>query len=305
MRQEFVECVSKFGLKDERVQIIVGDISHFAFKDFYSSKPHQFLNIGILEQTMLSVAAGFAISNRIPIVHTITPFLIERAFEQIKLDFGYQRLGINLFGVGGTFDYSQLGCSHHSYSDVAMIKSLEESNVFIPGSLNELEAIFDNVYAKKQINYFRLPASPHNIQIPANKDDIFEPKFLSHGVDLTLICTAPNLPLIVEIEKELRLLNINIDLIYLNVIKPLKMDKIFSSIAKTKKLLVVEELSKTGGIFEDILSSENSSRNSFSSFRIGPNDTFLRGYGSVEDHRESIGINKENIIYQINRLLKG
>ena len=55
-----------------------------------------------------------------PVVHTIAPFITERAYEQIKLDFGYQKQNINLISVGGSFDYSKLGCSHHCYTDVSL-----------------------------------------------------------------------------------------------------------------------------------------------------------------------------------------
>ena len=77
--------------------------------------------MGICEPSIMSMASGLSISGMIPVVHTIAPFVIERAYEQIKLDFGYQKLGINIITVGGSFDYSKLGCSHHCYTDVSLM----------------------------------------------------------------------------------------------------------------------------------------------------------------------------------------
>ena len=122
---------------------------------FAKRYPKRYFNIGICEPAMVNVAAGLSKMGLIPIVHTITPFLIERSFEQIKLDFGYQKLPVNLVSVGGSFDYSKLGCSHHSYSDLAIINQFENSQFFYPGSAVEFDVLFNQTYRKNKINYFR------------------------------------------------------------------------------------------------------------------------------------------------------
>ena len=114
------------------------------------------------------MGAGLSKIGLTPVLHTIAPFLIDRSYEQIKLDFGYQNLPVNLVSVGGSFDYSQLGCSHHTYADVSMICHIKNSNVFIPGSDVEFDLLFSRQYKNHRINYFRLPNNPHGLIFNSN-----------------------------------------------------------------------------------------------------------------------------------------
>jgi transketolase len=88
--------------------VVVGDISHGILSKFRNENPDRYFNIGISEPGMVNVAAGLSASGLIPVIHTIAPFLIERSYEQIKLDFGYQNLPGNFVSVGSSFDYSKL-----------------------------------------------------------------------------------------------------------------------------------------------------------------------------------------------------
>ena len=85
---------------------------------------NRYYNIGICEPSMVNLAAGFSKVGLNPVVHTIAPFLIERSYEQIKLDFGYQNLNGNFISVGNSYDYAGLGCTHHCPSDVAILSAV-------------------------------------------------------------------------------------------------------------------------------------------------------------------------------------
>ena len=154
LRQVFAETMHEIGSSDRNMVVMVGDISHGILQPFAKENPDRYFNIGICEPAMVNLAAGFSKVGLNPVVHTIAPFLTERAYEQIKLDFGYQKLNLNLVSVGGSFDYSQLGCSHHCYSDVSLISHLKRGNVVIPGSPIEFKKIFQQIYQDDAINYF-------------------------------------------------------------------------------------------------------------------------------------------------------
>ena len=154
LRQEFSDLMSEIGKKNKKLVVMVGDIIHGLLKSFAKKFSDRYYNIGICEPSMVNLAAGMSKLSLIPVVHTIAPFLVERSYEQIKLDFGYQKLGINLVSVGSSFDYSQLGCSHHTYTDVSLINHINNSIIIIPGSAIELNVLFNRVYKKKSINYF-------------------------------------------------------------------------------------------------------------------------------------------------------
>ena len=87
MRKEFVRLMLEMGGKEERLVILAGDISVFGLREFRKNYPERFYNIGICEQSMMSMASGMALAGLIPVVHSIAPFVTERCFEQIKDDF--------------------------------------------------------------------------------------------------------------------------------------------------------------------------------------------------------------------------
>ena len=102
MRQTFANVVTEIAEKDENIVVMVADISHGIFSEFREKIKNRYFNIGICEPAIVNMAAGLNKVGINPIVHTIAPFLIERSFEQIKLDFGYQNLNINLISVGSS-----------------------------------------------------------------------------------------------------------------------------------------------------------------------------------------------------------
>ena len=114
MRKQFPKTVLEIMDKDERVVVLLGDIGVFAFKDVFVKYPTRCINFGICEQTMVGTAAGLAMAGMIPIVHTIEPFLVERAFEQIKDDFGYQNLIGTIVGVDVSESAPNLGYTHQT-----------------------------------------------------------------------------------------------------------------------------------------------------------------------------------------------
>ena len=135
------------------------------------------------------MAAGLKKLGFIPFVHTIAPFLIERSYEQIKLDVNYQELDINLVSTGSSFDYSKLGCSHHSYSDISLMRQFKRSQIFLPSSELELEFSLLQNYNKKRVNYFRLTDNPHGIDI--KKSDLKKNCIkIKNGSDLTIVAVS-------------------------------------------------------------------------------------------------------------------
>ena len=130
LRQQFADSVLSLAESDENLVVMVGDISHGILKPFRDKFPDRYYNIGICEPTILSLGAGLSNVGLTPVIHTIAPFIVERSYEQIKLDFGYQNLPVNLISVGGSFDYSQLGCSHHCYTDVSLLSHFHKAQIF-------------------------------------------------------------------------------------------------------------------------------------------------------------------------------
>jgi transketolase len=155
MRETFAATATELLVADERVAIVLAEISVQLFGEARRHDPLRVLNVGIAEQTMVGVAAGFAMEGFHPIAHSLSPFVAERPFEQLKLDFGYQELGGTFVGAGGSYDYAGEGGTHHAAGDVAAMLSIPRMQVLVPGHGDEVSGLLRATYANGEPTYVR------------------------------------------------------------------------------------------------------------------------------------------------------
>ena len=136
MRKRFGEVISKLADENDKIVLIVGDIGYRVFDDFRDKYPDRFINMGICEQSIISVASGMALEGLKPWVYTITPFLIERPFEQIKLDIDHQNVNVNLVGYA---DYPTLGPTHTELDGKKTMELFKNIKSFFPSDGDETE----------------------------------------------------------------------------------------------------------------------------------------------------------------------
>jgi transketolase len=305
MRQTFSKVVTDIALNDPSVVVLVADISHGIFNDFRQKINGRYFNMGICEPSIVNLAAGLNKVGLNPVVHTIAPFLIERSYEQIKLDFGYQNLNVNLVSVGGSFDYSKLGCSHHCYEDAAILKHFERCQIFLPGSNKEFEILFKQHYKDNKINYFRITEYPHDIKLNFNSKKREYCYKIKDGDDLTIVVVGNQLRNVCKAAEILeKNYSINAEIIYFNALKPFQFEIFNASIKKTSKFLCIEELSKSGGLYEECLKSLSkiSTKKIIKSDQIAIND-FIYDYGSYAELCKVSGLDVENIVIKSKKLI--
>lgn len=155
MRKQFPLTVHELMKQDKRIVVLLGDISVFGFQNCFKDFPDRTYNIGICEQSMVSMAAGLSMAGFIPIVHTIEPFLVDRAFEQIKDDFGYQELKGNIVGVDVSETAPNLGYTHQCPYALSHMKDVIGMEVFEPIDAGAFDVFFRENY-DKGLNYFRI-----------------------------------------------------------------------------------------------------------------------------------------------------
>ena len=298
MRQQFANTMLELGTIDKNLIVMVGDISHGIFGNFAKMFPERYFNIGILEPTMISLGAGMSNEGLFPVIHTIAPFIVERSFEQLKLDFCYHNLGGNIITVGSAFDYSNLGCTHHCYNDFGLLKTLPNTEIFFPTSCDEFDVLFRENYKNGKLNIFRLPTKLNNFYKYSIKNGT---NILQEGEDVTLIFSGPHFDFIKEAIENFSN-KITFDLIYINNLSLLDQKLIKSSIDKTKKFIVIEEHFAYGGLFDEVIKIvyEISDLRGDS---INLGKTFIRKYGSYQDLLNYVGLNSENLIKKINKLI--
>ncbi len=156
MRERFADTACELFVEDPRVAIVLAAISRPLFQPAMRHDPRRALDVGIMEQTMIGVAAGFALEGFHPITHSITPFLVERPYEQLKDDFGLQGLGGTFVSTGASYDYSTEGGTHHSPADAAVLLQIPGFEVIAPGHPDEVDALLRATYANGRPTYLRL-----------------------------------------------------------------------------------------------------------------------------------------------------
>ena len=293
LRNTFADTVLDLGKTDSSLVVMVGDISHGILQPFAEAFPDRYYNIGILEPSMISIAAGLSKVGFVPVIHTIAPFLIERTFEQIKLDFGYHGLAGNLISVGGTFDYSQLGVSHHSYSDVALVSQIPGTKIFLPGSSEEFRKLFLENYNSIGVKYFRLTESPHGVDLQLPEVLGLKSILVSPGDDITVLTTGAMLRECME-AKNILSGEASIQVLYFPTLGPFDSQGLLERVKRTGKYLVVEELSVHGGLGHRVLEAlEN--EEGVSGKRMGVSE-LIHAYGSRDDLLAQAGLSVPDIV---------
>lgn len=133
MRQTFIDTATALLTDNPRTALVLADISASAFGTAATRYPDRVLNVGIREQLMLGVAGGLALTGLRPIVHSYATFVVDRAYEQIKLDLDHQGVGAVLVSVGASYDGASMGRTHMSPGDVALLDTLTGWTVHVPG----------------------------------------------------------------------------------------------------------------------------------------------------------------------------
>ena len=146
MRRKFGKIISEIASKDKKVRLIVGDIGYGIFDEFRKQNPKQFINMGICEQSIIGIAAGMALEGLKPWVYTITPFLIERPFEQVKLDIDQQNANVKLIGFA---DYPTLGPTHSEIDARKLMSQFKNIKSFYPNDSQSTEKIINQCHKLK------------------------------------------------------------------------------------------------------------------------------------------------------------
>jgi transketolase len=162
MRETFLRTAGALLDEDPRTALVLADISVAGLEQAARAHPDRVLNVGIREQLMVGVAGGLALSGLRPIAHSYATFLVDRAYEQIKLDLDHQGVGAVLVSVGASYDASASGRTHHSPADVALFDTLDGWTVHVPGHPDEVGPLLRAAARHDGRVYVRLSSQVNN-----------------------------------------------------------------------------------------------------------------------------------------------
>ncbi|MEV4491346.1 transketolase [Micromonospora coxensis] len=170
MRETFIDTMTDLLPEDPRTAVVLADISAASFAPAARRHPDRVLNVGIREQLLIGVAGGLALTGLRPVAHSYAPFLVERAYEQIKLDLDHQGVGAVLVSVGASYDRAAAGRTHLSPADVALIDSLHNWTVHVPGHPGEVAPLLRAAVAVDSSAYLRLSTEQNARAYPDGGD---------------------------------------------------------------------------------------------------------------------------------------
>ena len=153
MRRRFGKLINELANKDNKIVLLVGDIGYGIFDDFRKNHPNRFYNLGICEQSLIGTASGMSLEGLKPWVYTITPFLIERPFEQVKLDIDQQKANVKLVGFA---DYPNLGPTHSELDAEKLMNLFNNIKSYFPKDSSETKKFFYECYKNNGPNFISL-----------------------------------------------------------------------------------------------------------------------------------------------------
>jgi transketolase len=168
MRERFIDVVVDLLDEDPRVAVVLADISAGRLEAAREERPERVVNVGIREALMIGVAGGMALEGLRPVAHSYATFLVDRAFEQIKLDLVHQAAGgAILVSIGASYDAAEEGRTHQSPGDVALLATLPGVAIHVPGHADEVERLLRAEAGRDGTAYLRLSEEANAVARPA------------------------------------------------------------------------------------------------------------------------------------------
>ena len=293
MREQMAVTACDLFAEDDRVAIVLAEISTQHFEPALHGDPRRAVNLGIMEQSMVGVAAGFAMEGFQPIVHTITPFLVERPLEQIKLDFGYQGLGGTFVSAGASYDYGAEGATHHSPADVQAMLTIPGVEVLVPGSAAEVDRAIRSTYADGRITYIRTSVASNAASL---ETELGRAEVLRRGDRGTVLAVGPMLDRTLAAVE-----GMDVTVMYVTSIAPFDAETLTRE-AIGPDVVVVEPF------YEGTLTATVAVALSARASRIGSVGVprrFILTYGQLEEHDRELGLDTAGIRERIAAFLDG
>jgi transketolase len=292
MRERFGAVTTELLDRDDSVALVLADISADQFRSVAARHPDRVFNVGIREQLLVSVGGGLALTGLRPIVHTYAPFLVERAFEQVKLDLGHQDVGAVLVSIGASHDRAESGRTHQAPGDVTLIGTLPRWTVHVPGHPDEAEALFRSAVADSGRVYLRLSERANGQPYVGRTGRAVR---IRSGEAGTVVAVGPMLDPVLDATRDL-----DVTVLYAATVRPFDVRALRSVLGEPNVVLVEPYLAGTStqAVSDGLRDTPHRL------LALGVHDAELHRYGTADDHDRAHGLDAAGLRRDITRFLE-
>lgn len=294
-REQFVATMTDALDQHERAALVLADISADRFLPAALRHPGRVVNVGIREQAMIGVAAGLSLAGLRPVVHSYASFLVERPFEQIKLDLGHQDLGAVLVSIAASYDASGEGRTHQSPGDVALLDTIPGFRVHLPGHVAEVDALLRRAVAGEERVYLRLSEQSNRQPWGGARPSAGGMSVVRAGSLGTVVAVGPLLDPVLEATE-----GWDVTVLYAATIRPLDGATLLGTLVRPD--VVVAEPLLAGTSVAQLSAALGHLPHRL--LALGVSDPELRRYGTPGEHAAAHGLDADGMRGAIGRFLQ-
>jgi len=249
-RVGFGNALLAAALKDDRILALSADSSGSSgMTPFRKQFPERHIEFGIMEQGIVGYASGLATTGWIPFFSAIAPFVTARPFEMFRNDLGYMNQNVKVVGRNAGLTYSDLGATHQSLDDVAILRTIPGVTIVCPGDPVEIERAVQAAVVHQGPMYIRIGAPSIPVLHPADVEfKLGKGIVMMEGSDVTIIATGTALWRAYDAAEILRSKGIKARLISMHTVKPIDRELVCAAALETPAIVTVEEHYLVGGL---------------------------------------------------------
>lgn len=249
MRKMYAQTIERIAKKDPNVFVLEADLSNaIATQSLKDTLGHQYVNLGIMEANMMSVAAGISVAGGVCFVHTFGQFATRRAFDQLFISLAYAKQHVVIVGSDAGVTAEHNGGTHMCFEDTGLMRLIPDAHVYDVADEYQLAYLLEKAYQNKGVHYLRLMRKQAEVIYTEQDDFDSGAKVLRHGSDVSLLANGICVNFALQAAKQLEQDGISVEVIDCYSVKPLDTPTIIASATKTNLVVTCENHNVIGGL---------------------------------------------------------
>lgn len=299
MRDAFIGELYNRALDDKDIVFLSAEFGAPSLDAFRRDLPKQFINVGISEQNLISVAAGLAMGGKRVYAYSIASFITLRCYEQIKIDLCVMNLPVTLLGVGPCYAYSVDGPTHHATEDIAVMRALANMTIYSPPDAKTASTLVDVSLKSKSPMYIRLDRGRYQPVCSSTEDLSTGFRMVKDGSDVCLFATGAMVHRALEVRTVLSRHGIKTRVVDVYRLKPINAECLAECISCFSRIVTIEEHTLHGGFGSIILEAISDAGLCCATKRFGIDDHQLYAYGIRDVLHQERGLDATSIVNTI------